>query len=118
GSPLLPKDGQGSPSLGEAIDIRDYVTEARVKEDSEIAGQTVSELRKQANQEVMVTAIVRDEQTAAPLPDMKLQPSAIVLLKGEPAALERAVARSDLELEGESRASRTEAKNEQNDEIG
>jgi di/tricarboxylate transporter len=115
---LLPKDRQASPSLGEAIDIRDYVTEARVKEDSEIAGQTVSELRKQANQEVMVTAIVRDEQTAAPLPDMKLQPNDIVLLQGEPAALERAVARSDLELEGESRASRTEAKNEQNDEIG
>ena len=115
---LLPKDRQASPSLGEAIDIRDYVTEARVKEDSEIAGQTVSELRKQANQEVMVTAVVRDEQTAAPLPDMKLQPNDIVLLQGEPAALERAVARSDLELEGESRASRTEAKNEQNDEIG
>ena len=115
---LLPKDRQASPSLGEAIDIRDYVTEARVKEDSEIAGQTVSELRKQADQEVMVTAVVRDEQTAAPLPDMKLQPNDIVLLQGEPAALERAVARSDLELEGESRASRTEAKNEQNDEIG
>ena len=115
---LLPKDRQASPSLGEAIDIRDYVTEARVKEDSEIAGQTVSELRKQANQEVMVTAVVRDEQTAAPLPDMKLQANDIVLLQGEPAALERAVARSDLELEGESRVSRTEAKNEQNDEIG
>ena len=94
------------------------MTEARVKEDSEIAGQTVSELRKQANQEVMVTAVVRDEQTAAPLPDMKLQANDIVLLQGEPGALERAVARSDLELEGESRASRTEAKNEQNDEIG
>ena len=66
----------------------------------------------------MVTAVVRDEQTAAPLPDMKLQPNDIVMLQGEPAALERAVARSDLELEGENRASRTEAKNEQNDEIG
>jgi di/tricarboxylate transporter len=36
-------------------------------------------------------------------------------LQGEPAALERAVARSDLELEGENRLNRTEAKN---DEIG
>ena len=46
---------------------------------------------------------------------MKLQPNDIVLLQGEPAALERAVARSDLELEGENRLSRTEAKS---DEIG
>jgi di/tricarboxylate transporter len=115
---LLPKDRQGSPQLGEAIDIRDYVTEARVKEDSEIAGQTVSQLRKQADQEVMVTAVVRDEQTAAPLPDMKLQPNDIVLLQGEPAALERVVSRSDLELEGENRASRTEANSDKKDEFG
>jgi di/tricarboxylate transporter len=115
---LLPKDRQAAPGLGEAIDIRDYVTEARVKEDSEIAGQTVSELRKQADQEVMVTAVVRDEQTAAPLPDMKLKPNDIVLLQGEPAALERVVARSDLELEGENRTSRTEAKSDTKEEIG
>jgi di/tricarboxylate transporter len=43
---LLPQDPPGAPALGEAIDISDYVTEARVKEDSAIAGQTVSELRK------------------------------------------------------------------------
>jgi di/tricarboxylate transporter len=61
---------------------------------------------------------VRDEQTAVPLPDMKLQPNDIVLLQGEPAALERAVARSDLELEGENRANRTEAKSDAKEEIG
>jgi di/tricarboxylate transporter len=115
---LLPKDRQGAPQLGEAIDIRDYVTEARVKEDSEIAGQTVSDLRKQADQEVMITAVVRDEHTAAPLPDMKLKPNDIVLLQGEPAALERVVTRSDLELEGENRANRTEASSDKKDEMG
>jgi di/tricarboxylate transporter len=115
---LLPKDRQAAPGLGEAIDIRDYVTEARVKEDSGIAGQTVSELRNQGGQEVMVTAVVRDEKPAAPLPDMKLQPNDIVVLQGEPAALERVVARSDLELEGENRTSRTEAQSDKKDEIG
>jgi di/tricarboxylate transporter len=112
---LIPKDRQAAPGLGEAIDIRDYVTEARVKEDSDIAGQTVGELRKQSEQEVRVTAVVRDEKTAVPSPNMKLQPNDIVMLQGEPAALERAVARSDLELEGENRLSRSEAKS---DEIG
>ncbi|HEY7639821.1 MAG TPA: SLC13 family permease [Steroidobacteraceae bacterium] len=111
---LLPQDRRGAPALGEAIDIKDYVTEARVKEDSAIAGQTVSELRK--HQEVMVTAVVRDKQTAAPLPDMVLQANDIVLLQGEPAALERAVTSSNLELEGENRTTRTEEIT--NDEIG
>jgi di/tricarboxylate transporter len=113
---LLPKDRTGSPPLSEAIDIKDYVTEARVKEGSDIAGQTVSDLRKHVEQEVMVTAIVRDQQHAAPLPDMVLQPNDIVLLQGEPAALERVVARSDLELEGGKRTTRTEENKK--DEIG
>jgi di/tricarboxylate transporter len=113
---LLPQDRQGSPALGEAIDIKDYTTEARVKPDSAIAGRTVSELRKQANQEVKVTAVVRDQQSAAPRPNLVLQVNDIVLLQGEPAALERAVARSELELEGENRTSRTEETT--NEEIG
>jgi di/tricarboxylate transporter len=113
---LLPKDRAGSPPLSEAIDIKDYVTEARVRENSDIAGQTVSDLRKHVESEVMVTAIVRDQQRAAPLPDLVLQPNDIVLLQGEPAALERVVARSDLELEGENRTSRTEETT--NEEIG
>ena len=116
---LLPSNRQAAPGLSEAIDIKDSVTEARVKEASEGAGLTVSELRKHANQEVMVTAVVRDEQTAAPLPDMKLQANDIVLLQGEPAALERVVALSQLELEGENRTSRTQSDSAStNDEIG
>jgi di/tricarboxylate transporter len=110
---LIPRDRQPAATLGEAIDIKDYVTEARVKADSGIAGQTVSELRKHADQQVMVTAIVRDEQSAAPLPDMVLQENDIVMLQGEPAALERAVAGSNLELEGENRTSRAESTNEE-----
>ena len=51
---LLPRGRKGAPALGEAIDIKDYVTEARVKEDSAIAGQTVSELRSTRTR-VMVT---------------------------------------------------------------
>jgi di/tricarboxylate transporter len=104
---LLP-ERQPAPVMSEAIDIKDYITEARVKPDSEIAGQTVSDLRSQADQDVKVTAVVRDQQTTAPLPDMVLQENDIVLLQGEPAALERVVARSDLQLEGEDRATKSD----------
>lgn len=111
---LLPRDRQAAPTMGEAIDIKDYVTEARVKPDSGIAGQPISALKTQADQ-VMVTAVVRDNHAAAPLPDTVLQENDIVMLQGEPEALERVVAGSDLELEGEDRNTQTE---DTNQEIG
>lgn len=104
---LLPRDRQAAPTMGEAIDIKNYVTEARVKADSGIAGQPISALKTKADQ-VMVTAVVRDNRAAAPLPDTVLQANDIVMLQGEPEALERVVAGSDLELEGEDRDTGTE----------
>jgi di/tricarboxylate transporter len=54
-------------------------------------------------------------QRQAPLPDTVLREGDIVLLEGEPQALERAVARSYLELEGEDRPTEPHAPS---DEIG
>lgn len=110
---LLPGGRHAAPTMGEAIDIKNYMTEARVRPNSETAGQTISALKAQVDQGVMVTAVVRDKQTAAPLPDMVLQENDIVLLQGEPEALERVVAHSDLELEGEDRTTKTEDTSEE-----
>jgi len=54
-------------------------------------------------------------QRTTPLPDSVLHEHDIVLLEGEPEALERAVARSRLELEGEDRPTKAETSA---DEIG
>lgn len=105
---LLPRDRKAAPTLGEAIDIEDYVTEGRVGADSSIAGKTIRELREDAEQSVKVTAIVREGQKTAPLPDMVLRENDIALLQGDPAALEQAVVRAGLELEGKDRSTRTE----------
>ncbi len=101
---LLPGDRRGAATLDEAIDITDYVTEARLTEGSALVGQTVSDLKRLADADVAVTAIVRGKtRSAAPLPDAVLGPHDILLLKGDPAALERLVAGAGLELEGEDR---------------
>jgi di/tricarboxylate transporter len=100
---LLPIDRKGAPTMGEAIDIDDYVTEGRIGPESTIIGKTVSELRKQVDENVVVNAVVRGNQTTAPLPDLVLREGDRVLLKGEPAALDTAVARIGLELEGRER---------------
>ncbi|HEY4365804.1 MAG TPA: SLC13 family permease [Steroidobacteraceae bacterium] len=110
---LLPRDRHAAPTLGEAIDITNYLTEARVGADSVILGQTIGALKQQSDQQVMVTTVVRDGQSATPLPDMVLRENDIVMLQGDPEALERTVARAGLELEGKDRTTRTEAINEE-----
>lgn len=110
---LLPLDRAGAPTLGEAMDISDYLTEGRVRAQSAIAGKTMAHLRGSAGPEVVVTAIVRDGQRTSPLPDMVMRENDIVLLQGEPAALQQAVARAGLELEGEDRSTRSDKANEE-----
>src|SRR5690606_51567 len=104
---LLPLNRKGTPTLGESMDIHDYLTEGRVRAGSAIAGKTLAHLRESAGPEVVVTAVVRDGQRTAPLPDTMMRENDIVLLQGDPAALQLAVARAGLELTGEDRSMRS-----------
>jgi di/tricarboxylate transporter len=113
---LLPKGRKGAASLDEALNIKDYVTEARVSPESEIIGQTVADLRKMANDEVKVAAIIRNEtRSSSPLPDATIRENDLLLLEGEPDALESAVARAGLKL---SREHHQPVMDEATDEIG
>ena len=113
---LLPGGRQAAPAMGEALDIQDYVTEARVTPGSKAEGRTVAELTKDADGEVRVTTIVRNRtQAEAARPDTVLREGDIVLLEGAPDALERTIATSNLELEGEDRPVETQTPT---DEIG
>lgn len=113
---LLPKDRKGAASLHAALEIKDYVTEARVTDGSEMDGATVADLLRLADNEIRVTAIIRNETRGArPLPDAAIRANDLLLLEGEPEALERAVARGGLRLSREHRLPQTD---EASDEIG
>jgi di/tricarboxylate transporter len=106
---LLPKDRRGAALLKEALDIKDYVTEARIVAGSELAGRTVAGIAPLADGNVTVTAIVRGRtRSATPLPDARLDVDDILILKGEPAALDQLLGRAGLELEGEDRPTQSE----------
>ena len=106
---LLPKDRQGSRSLDQALDIKDYVTEIRIPETGPLVGGTVADLRRPGDGEVDVVAILRGgERRPAPLPDAGLRGGDILLLRGEPKALERVVAEGELELAGQHRPTQRE----------
>jgi di/tricarboxylate transporter len=104
---LLPLDRRGAPTLGEAMDIHDYLTEGRVRAESAVAGKTMTELRETAGPDVTVAAVVRDGQRTSPLRDTVIRENDIVLLQGDPATLQQAVARTGLELVGEGRPTKS-----------
>ena len=100
---LLPRR-RAAATLDQALDIPDYMTEARVTAGSAIIGRTVSDLTRLWGNEVTLTGIIRNQtERTSPLPDTILREDDIVLLEGDPEALERAVARAHLELEGADR---------------
>jgi di/tricarboxylate transporter len=101
---LLPKDRKGAVSLDQAIEIKDYVTEAVVVEKSALAGKSVADLKTMSGGEVQIVAILRGERRLqTPLPDAGLRPGDTLLLRGEAAVLERVVAEGGLDLVGKDR---------------
>ncbi len=100
---LLPQDRRGSGSLGDALDIKNYVTEVRISAESGFAGQTLSDLLSRAQAGVRLGALMRDGKTVTPLPDSRLREKDIVILTGEHGALDRLVKETGLSLEGDDR---------------
>ena len=104
GYKLLPASRRAAPTLGEALDIEDYATEAEVPANSPAEGITVAEFRAMVEGEITVTSIHRwGKPGAMPLPDARINAGDVLTLKGEPDALERAIAAAGLELEGQHR---------------
>jgi di/tricarboxylate transporter len=105
---LLPGRHKAKGTMDEALDIPDYMTEARVTAASAVTGRTVGDLARFCDDKVMVTGIVRHKTVRMPpLPDAILLEGDILLLEGDPEALERAVALARLDLEGGDRPTQT-----------
>lgn len=100
---LLPKDRRGSVSMSQALDIKDYVTEAMVEDESELAGATIADLLTLGDGEVDIIALLRHKREMPALPDATLQPGDILLLRGETQALEHVVDQGGLKLVGQDR---------------
>jgi di/tricarboxylate transporter len=111
---LLPQGRKGAAALNAALNIKDYTTEARVTSESIVAGHTIAELKQLSEGEVTVTAVVREDRARTPLPDAQLREDDIVLLKGEPDALEQVVTEANLKL---GRDDKTVASDDPTDEV-
>ena len=109
GHRLLP-ERKGAASIDAAFNIEGYTTEALLPEGSSAAGKTVAELEALSEGDVTVTSIIRERfRRYTPAADWTLYPDDALLLQGEPAALERLVARAGLQLVTEDKEPDAEA---------
>ena len=113
GHRLLPADRRAAPTMGEAVDIKDYTTEAEVPAQSQAVGMTPDEFKSANDGEVEITGIMRgDARARTEMRGTVIQAGDILLLKGDPDQLERAIATMELELDGQERTAITETREE------
>jgi di/tricarboxylate transporter len=94
---LVPERARGDASIRDAIDIKDYFAEAKITAASAVRDKPVSDLLKLAHGNVKVVSILRSRTIPlAPLPDATLKENDILLLEGDPEALDRVVAQGRL----------------------
>lgn len=106
---LLPRDRHAAATMGEALDIADYNTEAEVPPGAHAAGTTIGAFVSANDGAIVVTGMMRGTQRRAiTLPDTVIQEGDTLFLRGEPDALERAIAKGGLELIGQDRSAVTD----------
>jgi di/tricarboxylate transporter len=107
---------KGSASIDAAFTLEGYTTEASVPEESPAVGKTVAALEAMAGADVEVFLIVRGRSRRfAPSENTELKAGDILLIEGEPAALDRVVDKAKLKL---AREDKKEGLDTPTDEIG
>ncbi|WP_375597241.1 SLC13 family permease [Devosia sp. Naph2] len=94
---LLPERRREESGMDKAIEIKNYTTEAHVLPDSSAIGKTVGDLQSAADGAAMVTGIVSASgRRRTPLPDATLKAGDILLIEGDPEALDKMVSQTGL----------------------
>jgi di/tricarboxylate transporter len=113
---LLPVHRKGAGSIDAAFNIEGYTTEVTVPEGSPAAGITVKALEELGEGEIEVITLLRGRaRRYEPAGNLVIKPGDILILQGEPAALERIVALEKLKLTREGKSHEIDTPS---DEIG
>ena len=98
---LLPANRRGQPMPEKRFAIEDYTSEAQLPDDSPMAGKTVADLEALSEGEVTVSAIIREQSHRyVPRSHWTLFPGDILVLQGDPTALQPMVDQAKLKLLG------------------
>ncbi len=98
---LLPTNRRGQPTPEKRFAIEDYTSEAVLPEESPLVGKTVADLEALGDDEVTVTGIIREQSHRyVPRPHWTLYAGDILVLQGDPTALQPVVDQAKLKLLG------------------
>nr|MBA3447736.1 SLC13 family permease [Pseudaminobacter sp.] len=96
---ILPLRKRTDVPLEEAIDIKNYMAEARVTAESPMLGKTISELLKSSEGAAKVTSLLRTRGLrVTTLPDAILKEGDILMIEGDHEALDRVIGGGKLKL--------------------
>lgn len=99
---LIPRERQGTTPPERLFQIREYMTEARLPEGSELIGRSIASLPETADMDVLVTALIRgEERRPAPSRRTRLVAGDVLVLRGDPAELQEFLDATGLELVGQ-----------------
>ncbi|MEZ5828910.1 MAG: SLC13 family permease [Hyphomicrobiales bacterium] len=113
---LLPADRKGTVSMDAAFNLEGYTTEVIVPEESPAANLTVKALEDLGEGEIEVITLLRGtNRRFDPAGNAVIKANDILILRGEPAALERIVALEKLKL---ARDKDTDQRDTPSDEVG
>ena len=98
---LLPANRRGQPTPEKRFAIEDYTSEASLPEDSPTVGKTVAQLEELGDGEVTVAGIIREQSRHyVPRPNWTLYAGDILVLQGDPTAVQPFVDQAKLKLLG------------------
>jgi di/tricarboxylate transporter len=98
---LIPGDRRGAPSPENRFRIEDYITEARVSENSTVLDKSIRDLETLADGDATVIAIIRGaDRRLAPAGWTRLRAGDVVVLEGDSSVLKRVVDEAKLALVG------------------
>jgi di/tricarboxylate transporter len=96
---LLPKDRRGKRAPEELFEIREYITEVRVPEDADLVGKELRELEEGLEEELSAIGLIRGERRILTrVRHEALRPGDVVILRADPATMEKFVSKTKLEL--------------------
>ncbi|MDX2317486.1 MAG: SLC13 family permease [Hyphomicrobiaceae bacterium] len=96
---LLPKDRKGAVSMDAAFNLSGYSTEVTVPKDSPAADITVKALEDLGEGDIEIITLIRGtKRRYEPAGNVVIKSNDILILRGEPSALERIVALEKLTL--------------------
>ena len=97
---LIPRDRRAAASMGDALNIADYVTEVSLDAESTAVGQTVAAFLERHEQRIAVMSVIRAAMRGNVWPELLLREGDVLILSGEPDELDRVIAKDHLRLVG------------------